>query len=260
MQNQFYQQAARPLNRLSSPLGIVWGFSYGYQDASAEVFLPQVRHLGAGGVRVFLSWNQLEPEPGHYDWHALDTLLDQLDSPDEALIMLNSASTWATRIATEQLPPSPARDMETYYHFVYTVVSHCRGRVRYWQNDNEPSNQMFWKGTVEEYIAHLRVFYKAVKDADPEASVVLGGFDGSFNPFSTEDDSWGQEGLAFFDRVFREAYTSFDVFDMHLYTDPYLIPAQITHMRQKMRELGDEKPIFIAEYHGPGFFDFPENM
>lgn len=103
------------------------GFSYGYQDASAEVFLPQVRHLGAGGVRVFLSWNQLEPEPGHYDWHALDTLLDQLDSPDEALIMLNSASTWATWIATEQLPPSPARDMETYYHFVYTVVSTVAG-------------------------------------------------------------------------------------------------------------------------------------
>jgi hypothetical protein len=45
MQNQFYQQTA-------SPLGIVWGFSYGYQDASAEVFLPQVRHLESARART----------------------------------------------------------------------------------------------------------------------------------------------------------------------------------------------------------------
>ena len=48
--------------------------------------------------------------------------------------------------------------------------------MRFWQCDNEPSNTgLLWAGTAEEYLAQLSTMYGAVKRADPDALVVLGG-------------------------------------------------------------------------------------
>ncbi len=72
--------------------------------------------------------------------------------------------------------------MDEYYRFVYSLVKHCKGKIKLWQNDSEPNNPIYWNGTDQEFINQLKVFYKAVKDADPKAQVVAGGYDGLFNP------------------------------------------------------------------------------
>jgi hypothetical protein len=242
------------------PFGVAWGFLYGCYGVKAETFLPQLRQMGAGFTKLYLFWNQIEPEKGRFDWEAVDTFVGQLESPDEALIALFSSSTWATRRPTGMLPPSPAKDPDDYYQFVHTLVSRCKGRVRYWQNDCEPNNPVFWDGTPEEFVAELKVFYRAVKDADPDALVVCGGYDGLFNPPGMWAFPGQERGLAFFDYVLKEGADSFDVFDMRLYADPYTIPGRVAYMRQKMAELGYEKPIICTEYNGPGFFELLENL
>lgn len=90
-----------------SPFGVVRGIVYGYAGTDADVFLPQMRELGTGLVRLFLWWGQIEPEPDHFVWDAVDTLLDQLQPSDEVWIMLGSSSFWATRRSTDLLPASP---------------------------------------------------------------------------------------------------------------------------------------------------------
>ena len=164
-----------------SQFGIAAGFLYGCQAVKAYDFMPQIRKLGSGFTKVYLFWNQVEPEKGKYDWIAVDKFVAQLNSPEEGLLSLFSSSLWATRQPTAMLPP-PAKNLDDYYRFVYDVVKHCRGRVRYWQNDSEPNNPIYWSGTKEEFVAQLKVFYKAVKDADPAAVVVVGGYDGLFGP------------------------------------------------------------------------------
>jgi hypothetical protein len=243
-----------------SPLGITWGMIYGPPAIKQPArFLPAVKQLGGGFTKVNLFWSQLEPQPGRYDWELLDAYLDQLASPDEGLLALFSASPWATRTSAWFLPPSPAKDLDQYYRFVHEVAVHAKGRVRYFQNDSEPNNPIFWAGTKEDYVAQLRTFYRAVKEADPQALVVLGGCDGLFAPRG-EDPIPGQEAsLAFFDHVLAQAGGSFDVFDLHLYADPYTIPGRVPLMRQKMSALGLVKPIVTTEYNGPGFFEFPAN-
>lgn len=47
-----------------SPLGIAWGILYGYEGVKAEEYMPQLRELGAGFTKVYLFWNQIEPEKG----------------------------------------------------------------------------------------------------------------------------------------------------------------------------------------------------
>ncbi|HKV85791.1 MAG TPA: hypothetical protein VJN88_14655, partial [Ktedonobacterales bacterium] len=120
-------------------LGIVRGVSYGL-FGPPDAFIPQVRALDAGLVRLYVYWGQVEPEPGRYDWRVVDAFLGQLAGDVEVWVTVCSSSLWATRQATDFLPPSPAKDNNAYEQFVCALVTHCAGRVRYWQCDNEPSN------------------------------------------------------------------------------------------------------------------------
>jgi hypothetical protein len=239
-----------------APLGIAWGFLYGYAETKAEVYMPQLRQLGGGITKVYLFWNQIEPEKGRFEWSAVDQFVNQLHSPDEGLISIFSSSLWATRRASAVLPPSPAKNPDDYCRFVHALVLHCRGRVRYWQNDSEPNNPIYWSGTKQEFVDELRVFHKAVKDADPNAIVVAGGYDGLFNPPGMFQYPTQKYGLDFFDYVIAEGSDAFDAFDLRLYADPYTIPWRVEHIRQMMRSHGHEKPILCTEYNGPGFFEF----
>lgn len=98
------------------------------------------------------------------------------------MVSIFSTSRWATRESALILPPSPAKNADDYFRFIHSVVSHCKGRIRYWQNDSEPNNPIFWAGSRQEFVAQLQVFHRAVKAADPQAIVVCGGYDGLFNP------------------------------------------------------------------------------
>ena len=116
-------------------LGVVRGISYGVFGRPDE-FVPQARALGAGLVRAYLYWGQIEPEPGRYVWDTVDALLDQLDGDEEVWITLCSSSLWATRQPTDFLPPSPAHDLATYGEFVRRTVR-LRRPVRYGWKDEQ---------------------------------------------------------------------------------------------------------------------------
>jgi hypothetical protein len=255
------QTASRPLSVTmpGAPLGVAWGFLYGYLGTPTEQFMPQVRELGGGFSKVYLFWNQLEPEKGQYDWKAVDAFANQLTSPEEGLVALFSSSQWAVKHPAFLLPPSPARNPDDYYRLVKELVKHCKGRVRYWQNDSEPNNPVYWSGTKEEFVAQLKVFYRAVKDGDSSARVVVGGYDGLFGPPGAFQFPNQQAGLDFFDYVLKEGRDAFDIFDLRLYGDPYTIVGRVGVMRQKMKALRYDKPIICTEYGGPAFFQFAEN-
>jgi len=253
------QPAKTAISLPGSPFGAAAGFLYGYQGVGAYDFMPQLHQLGGGFTKVYLFWNQVEPEKGKYDWKAVDRFVEQLGSPDEGLVGIFSSSQWAVERPSALLPPSPAKNPDDYYRFIYDLVKHCKGRVRYWQNDSEPNNPVYWSGTKEQFVAELKIFYKAVKAADPAATVVGGGYDGLFGPPGTHEFPGQKAGLDFFDYVLKEGRDAFDIFDLRLYGDPYTIVARVDFMRAKMVALGYEKPIICTEYGGPGLFEFPEN-
>jgi hypothetical protein len=234
-------------------LGIVRGISYGL-FGKPDRFLPQLRELGAGLVRVYFYWSQVEPEPDRWSFDAVDTFLDQLDGSEEVWVTVCSSSRWATRQATDFLPPSPAKDLEAYRRFVDRLVRHCAGRVRYWQCDNEPSNVgLLWAGTAAEYVAQLKVMYRAVKDADPDALVVLGGA-----PFGLPESPPDSPDRQFFDVLLADGRDAFDLFDLHLYGEASRIPADIETARGLMRAVGYEKPLVAGEYNAPWPNLYPE--
>ena len=234
-------------------LGIVRGISYGL-FGKPDQFVPQLRELGAGLVRVYFYWSQVEPEPGRYSFEAVDAFLDQLDGSEEVWVTVCSSSPWATRQATEFLPPSPAKDPEAYRRFVDRLVRHCAGRVRYWQCDNEPSNVgLLWAGTAAEYVAQLRELHQAVRAADPDAAVVLGGA-----PYALPASAPDSPDRQFFDVLLRDGRDFFDLFDLHLYGEAERIPADVEAARGLMRNFGYEKPLVAGEYNAPWPNLYPE--
>ena len=240
-------------------MGVSWGPTYGFPPAMAKLFLPQARQLGATAARITLYWSQLEPQPGLERWDDLDAFLDQLESPEEGMITLAAASPWATRTNTWVFPSSPANDAETYCAFVRRVVEHARGRVGFFQNETEPSNPFFWSGTAGEYAAQQKLFHQTVRQADPKAVVVLAGFNGLFDPTGADPLLDEEANLEFLKTILENVDGAFDVFDIHLYADPYTIPARIEAVRQMMRAAGAEKPVMAGEYAGPAFFEFEAN-
>jgi len=234
-------------------MGVVRGISFGL-FGKAEEFIQEARGLNAKVVRAYLYWSQIEPSPGSYSWITADALLDQFDGEEEVWITLCSSSMWATRVSTDFLPASPANDLASYGEFVRRTVERYAGRVKYWQCENEPSNVgLLWAGAAEEYISHLTEFHRAVRAADPDAFVVLGGCGYDF--FSSEA---GGAPRLFFEHLAMAGRDIFDLFDVHLYGDPYNIPTYVEQVRRLMQGCGYEKPILAGEYSGPSLFEFPE--
>ncbi len=243
----------------TSPFGIAWGFVYGYAGVPAAPFVPLARGLGAGTTKIYLFWNQIEPRPGVYDWSAVDAYCAQLRSPEEGLISVYSASTWATERSTTMLPPSPPKRLDDYARFIGALVRRCNGRVRYWENDAEASDPLYWSGTADQFVDELRVFHRAVKAVDPSALVIAGGYDGWFNPPGLPPITGQEAGLAFYDRVLSQSRDDFDLFDLRLYGDPTTIPGRVAYIRERMQAYGYQKPIVSTEYGGPNPLEFAAN-
>jgi hypothetical protein len=243
----------------ADPLGVAWSPVYGFPPAKPETFMPQARRLGASFSRLTLYWSQIEPREGVYRWDELDAYLAQLRTPDEGILTIAGASPWATRTKSWVFPSSPAIDAGRYAGFVREVVRHAKGRVRYFQSENEPNNAFFWAGSAEDYAAQQRLFYQTVKAADPKAKILLGGCDGLFDPSGVDPFPGQDKDMAFVGQVLRAVGKSYDLFDLHLYGNPYTIPARVAAVRQMMRAAGVERPIVAAESSGPSFFEFKAN-
>jgi hypothetical protein len=234
-------------------MGVVRGISYGLFGAP-DAFAEPARDLGARLQRVYVYWSQVQPRPGQWAWDTVDAILAQTPADTELWLTVCSSSPWATRTATDFLPPSPAKDLATYRDFVGRLVGRCRGRVRFWQCDNEPSNAgLLWAGTAEEYVAQLSIMYGAVKREDRDAFVVLGGC--GYDALTCEPDD---PPRLFFDQVVDEGRDAFDLFSVNLYGDPARVPEFIGTARELMRRHGYVKPVVVGEHGGPVPFEFPE--
>lgn len=248
-----------PFNTAQTPLGATWGPIFGFPPYKAQPFVPALRRLGLGFSRITLYWSQLEPRRGQERWDDLDAYLQQLRTPEEGMLTLACASPWATRKPAWVFPSSPASNLDDYHAFVHRVVSRARGRIRCFQAETEPNNAFYWAGSAADYARQQAVFYKAVKDADPDAVVVLAGYDGVFDPTGVDSPPGQEAGIAFYRELLHHVQGCYDLFDLHLYGNPYTIPVRIERVRQWMREAGAERPLMVAEYAGPGFFDFKAN-
>jgi len=148
----------------------------------------RAREAGAAHDRIEFQMRAIWPLPGVWDWQAYDALVaDETAHGLRILAVLTAPPLWASdpNVPYESWP-APANLHLPWNHpenhwaqFVFQTVSRYRAIIKDWQVWNEPDIRAYWKmpeAPASLFAQLLRVTYEAVKAADPQATVVLGGF------------------------------------------------------------------------------------
>jgi hypothetical protein len=248
-----------------SSLAGVW-----HKPIEDDVFLGRISESGAGWVRVFLTWELIEPAettPPSYDWASSDRAIRLLrERGVQPLVNIVDPPTWAAFPTCGPFRTEATRDR--WLAFVRAAVerySQPPYAVRYWMLYNEPDfrikdpNDKFgggwgggcWGNHSADYGAMLRATYPVIKAADPAAIVVLGplaadGCEPSFNcSFLREilDPSQGNAGGSFDVAAFN--YFPFYRRNWEQFGTSLLGKAE--GIRRTMAEFGVSKPVLVAE-------------
>jgi hypothetical protein len=136
--------------------------------------------LGATRIRVNVLWERVRVSGGAtnavYDFSPIDALQEEAywRGIDLQLTIAGPAPAWATR---DHKVGNTAPDPQKYSAFVRTVVKHFKGRVSRYSLWNEP-NWKSWLGPQKEaprlYRGLYTAGYRAVKEVDPRAQVLMG--------------------------------------------------------------------------------------
>ncbi len=220
--------------------------------------------------RWWVAWGGVEREKGVYDFRYYDAVVRRAGEEGVPLLItvLPFAEWDQDRChGDEYLGKMPMPEgkavvkvgkpcsMEDYKEFLRALVERYDGDgvedmpglrypVKYWEIMNEPAMQgrdpsglKFFYGTPEEYLEILKASYSAIKEADPEAKVVMGGMAGMHEQF-----------VEFWEPIMGEAGNYFDIANIHsIDTDERREDLFVLKFKRFLKKHGVEKPIWVTE-------------
>jgi beta-glucosidase/6-phospho-beta-glucosidase/beta-galactosidase len=147
--------------------------------------------IGANGTRVYLKWSEIERsapidgQPPQYSWIWYDGRLQAISEAGIALLVtIADVPTWA---ADSPCAPIYPDRLDEFARFLTDLVNHYKippYNVKYWELINEPDSTWpnswvgglgCWGNYGAEYANMLAIAYPAIKNADPNATVLMGG-------------------------------------------------------------------------------------
>jgi len=249
----------------------------GLAEIYARTGVVWAKPMGKG-----FSWGDIEPEPPvngrhSYRWDYPDRLILEYQRAGfrHFHIYVRCINHWASSrpvklVGGGSWPPKPEY-LDDYVAFLRALVQryntkhpdHVPGLlypVEYWEIEAEWGTG-FWQGTLAEYLDLLRVAYRTVKAANPNAKVILIGFflAGVFegHPDLAELPTT-LAALPPQRRRVSEQYLAdirqllahpelFDVVEFHSLSDWSEISGMARFLRLTMRQHGYEKPIWVGD-------------
>jgi hypothetical protein len=233
-----------------SPYGVSQG---AHRDS---VLMPRGFELagqaGIGWVRFVIGYSIVNPSRGVFRYEESGFDAQVAKARQEGLRILGKlafAAPWNTS-APPDLPPGvdplhfPPRDYGAWADYVFQTVSRYRDQIQHWEVWNEPDLASFWYGTAAQYAELLAISYDAIKRANPNAKVVLGGLALGGPPERLNRN--------FLTEILNDArYPAaqyFDVMNFHHYGTPDEARRRMSYVRDALRQANaSDKPIWITE-------------
>lgn len=159
----------------------------GWNSSVEELGVQWIRYAGQQGV----VWDLVEPEKGRFDWSRYDRLFQgTFKNNVEMLITVKSFNSWDQGLKREKKSKKRKRrklgmpnDLKAYSNFLQKMVERYDrdGKddavgapiIKYWQIQNEVDGS--WGDTPQVYAVLVKTAYKAIKNADASAQIVLAG-------------------------------------------------------------------------------------
>ncbi len=141
--------------------------------------LALLEQAGVHVLRVSFGWDGLEPERGRFELAFWDAFVAATSAAGVRVIpYVAYTPRWEAPAGADDYWRRPPRDLDAFAEAMRVLAARYRGRIGSWEIWNEPDNPDFWRGSVAEYAALLSAGARAVRAADPDAKVVLGGIAG----------------------------------------------------------------------------------
>jgi hypothetical protein len=140
-------------------------------------------------------WSLVEPNETERQWAALSGFEQELANAQaigaEPIVVVQSTPTWAQMIPGYSCGPIADDKLAAFGNFMFDLVNRYKDRVHYWEIWNEPdidpslvspdsgfgcwgdSSDVYYGGGG--YAAMLQAVYPRIKEADPQAQVLVGG-------------------------------------------------------------------------------------
>ncbi|MDQ6695787.1 MAG: hypothetical protein M3014_15485 [Chloroflexota bacterium] len=180
--------------------------------------LDAAQDIGVKWSREEMSWANLEPdEQGSYNWGAYDPWINELVKRGVGIIgTIQTTPSWASGVGQGSadwywyVPRNP----QDFVDFSYQAALHYAGKINVWEIWNEPDVEATFRcngcNRPAVYAQMLEGSYAAIKRANPNATVLIGGL-------SIHDYNNG--GMAFLDAVTAAlgGKLPFDLLSIHPY-------------------------------------------
>jgi hypothetical protein len=194
------------------------------------------RELGIVQWRGSFGWDDYEPSPGRYDFDWLERFAALADTMGISLRpYLGYTPAWAARGGKDDHAwNDPPRSQQDWVRFAGAVA----GRLRKYRSIvsyeiyNEENTSLWWEGSAEEYARVLREGADAIRRADPDAQVFLGGM------------VWPD--LEWLEHACEDGHASFDVLPFHAYPETWT-PDSITVEKDQAEWWVRALATFLAE-------------
>jgi hypothetical protein len=184
--------------------------------------LGDTAHLGFAWARFDIEWETVQPNgPGAYDWSVYDRIVSAARQQGlQSLPTLAYAPEWARLSACKNTDKCAPANPKQFADFAHAAAAHFASQgVSTWEIWNEPNLAGFWQPqpNPHNYTQLLKAAYPAIKSADPNATVLLGGL------ASLDDNPKSIEQLSFLKNVYQAGgKSSFDAVATHPYSFPVL--------------------------------------
>lgn len=195
---------------------------------------------------AYVTWPYLEPERGHWEFGALDRMVDDAQVHDvEILLVLAHSPKWASARPSESsgykpgFAAEPVR-IEDWQDYVRTVATRYKGRIRQYQIWNEPSDKTHFSGTLAKLVELTCEAHRILKSVDPTIKVVSAGSAGGGRHIQYLDDFLAGGGAKCIDVVAHHFYVP-------RFGPEEMVP-MIRQVRDVMRKRGvDSLPLWNTE-------------
>jgi hypothetical protein len=237
-----------PLVFQTYPLETVFGVEMG--KITEENGLTQVTELRNTWIRLNgVLWSDVEATEGERDWSVLGGIEGQLMRASErdmqAILIVRKTPSWAQKVEGVLCGPIKEEKLDNFADFMYELVlrySVPPYNVKYWEMGNEPDvdtelsknfgmNTPFgcWGDASDEYYGGgyyaemLRKVYPKIKEADPNAKVLVGGLLMNCNPETSCDSPEKLHAAQFLEGILRGGGGDyFDIVAFHNYEYYYI--------------------------------------
>lgn len=239
---------ALTVNAQTPEFGVHWGNAVkGTPPADFQTTLTNLNSNTVKWIRTEISWADIHTSSNTFQWYQIPANVQALvDSGYSIIGILKNTPSWYTTnpdtTNNPQLNPyyAPIDTLE-WVKFVDSVVTKFQNKIKYWEIWNEPDGGFFQTTTpLQKHIKFKNLLasaYNKIKNIDPSAKVLVGGF-------TTKVMSISGRKL-FLDSLFAANFQQyFDIMNIHVYELAY----ELQNISTTMQNNGiGNYPLWITE-------------